>query len=100
MHDRLFANQNALAPQQLKSYAGALGLDRLRFETCLDNGKYASAIRKDMAVAAQAGVNATPSFGIGLTDSQDSNKVKVIRTLAGALPFNSFKTVIEGLLSQ
>jgi hypothetical protein len=53
-----------------------------------------------MAVAARAGVNAAPSFGIGFTDPQDPNKVKVIRALIGAVPFDSFKAVIEGLLSQ
>ena len=100
MHDRLFANQNALAPAQLKSHAEALGLDKSKFNACLENGKYAGEIREDMAVAARAGVNAAPSFGIGFTDPQDPNKVKVIRALRGAVPFNSFKAVIEGLLSQ
>ncbi len=100
MHDRLFANQNALALVQLKSYAEALGLDSPRFDTCLESGKYAGEIRKDMALGAKAGIKATPSFGIGFTDPEDPNKVKVVQTLRGALPFNSFKPVIEGLLSQ
>ncbi len=100
MHDRLFANQNALALVQLKSYAEALGLDSPRFDTCLESGKYAGEVRKDMALGAKAGITATPSFGIGFTDSEDPNKVKVVQTLRGAVPFNSFKPVIDSLLSQ
>ncbi|MDA2934453.1 thioredoxin domain-containing protein [Acidobacteria bacterium AH-259-D05] len=99
-HDRLFAHQSELTLVQLKLHAAALGLDSSKFDACLENGKYASEIRQDMAVAAKLGVTATPSFGIGFTDSEDPNKVKVVRTLRGALPFNSFKTVIDGLLSQ
>ncbi len=100
MHDHLFLNQKALTLQQLKSHAEALGLDGPQFATCLETGKYASEIRKDMAVAARVGIRATPSFGIGFTDSGDSNKVRVVQTLRGALPFNSFKTVMDGLLTQ
>jgi len=100
MHDRLFANQNALALVQLKSYAEALGLDSPRFDNCLESGKYEGEIRKDMALGAKAGIKATPSFGIGFTDSEDPNKVKVVQTLRGALPFNSFKPVIDSLLAQ
>lgn len=100
MHDHLFANQNALELIQLKSYAEALGLDRPKFDTCLESGKYAGEVRKDLALGAKAGITATPSFGIGFTDSEDPNKVKVVQTLRGALPFNSFKPVIDSLLSQ
>ena len=100
MHDRLFANQNGLAPVQLKSYAEALGLDSPRFDTCLESGKFAAEIRKDMALGTKAGIRATPSFGIGFTDSEDPNKVKVVQTLRGALPFKSFKPVLDSLLSQ
>ena len=100
MHDRLFANQNGLALVQLKSYAEALGLDSPRFDTCLESGKYAGEVRKDLALGAKAGITATPSFGIGFTDSEDPNKVKVVQTLRGALPFDSFKPVIESLLAQ
>ncbi len=51
MHDRLFANQNALAAQQLPSHADAVGLDGQKFKTCLDSGKYAAKLRKDLADA-------------------------------------------------
>ena len=100
MHDRLFANQNALTLAQLKAHAEAIGLDGASFNTCLESGKHESQIRSDMAVGAKLGIRATPSFGIGFTDAEDPSKVKVVQTLRGALPLNSFKTVIDGLLSQ
>ncbi len=38
MHDRLFANQNALSPEALSKHAEALGLDTTQFKECLDSG--------------------------------------------------------------
>lgn len=100
MHDRLFANQNALTLPQLKAHAAAIGLDSAKFNACLESGEHAPGIRSDMAVGTRMGISATPSFGIGFTDSKDPNKVKVVQTLRGALPYNSFKTAIDGLLTQ
>ena len=56
MHDRLLANQNALRVNDLFGHAGALGLDMASFQQCLDTGKHAEAIRKDMADGQKAGV--------------------------------------------
>ena len=100
MHDRLFANQNALAVVQLKAHAASIGLDPAKFGACLDSAEHATEVRSDLAVGNRIGITATPSFGIGFTDSEDPDKVKVVQTLRGALPYNSFKTVIDGLLSQ
>ncbi len=87
MNARLFANQKALAPEQLKTYAEALGLDMSKFDDCLGSGKHADEIRKDMAAGSKAGMRGTPSFGIGFTDSKDPDKVKVVQTIRGAQPF-------------
>ena len=45
MHARLFANQGALGLNDLPAHAEALGLDRAAFQTCLESGRYAEAIR-------------------------------------------------------
>ena len=100
MHDQLFGNQKALAPEQLRTYAAELGLDLTDFDSCLESSKHAAAIRKDMAAARTAGLTSTPSFGIGFTDPKDPNKVKVVRTLRGAQPYTAFKTALDSLLSQ
>ena len=45
MHDRLFGNQQLLAPQNLPGHAAALGLNAPTFEQCLAASKYAAKIR-------------------------------------------------------
>ena len=100
MHDQLFANQKALAPEQLRTYAEALQLDLSEFDSCLESSKHAKAVRRDMAAARAAGLTSTPSFGIGFTDPKNPNKVKVVQTLRGAQPFSAFKSTLDGLLSQ
>src|SRR5207247_198291 len=56
MHDRLFANQRALGGAQLPVHAQALGLTAQAFGECLDSGKYAAEIRKDLEDGQKAGV--------------------------------------------
>ena len=98
MHDRLYNNQTALKPTDLPQHAQALGLDMTKFQQCLDTGKYASLIRKDMAEAGTAGVTGTPTFMIGLTDPK-SSKVKVLKVLSGAQPYAAFKDALDNALS-
>ena len=99
MHTRLFENQKALGPTNLANYAQALGLDWPKFQQCLDSGKYAARIRKDLADGQQAGITGTPGFLFGLTEANDP-KVKVLKVLKGAQPYASFKGAIDSLLSS
>ena len=46
----------------LKAYAGELGLDTARFNTCLDSGTHAKGVSQDRRDAAQRGLRGTPSF--------------------------------------
>ena len=97
MHDRLFANQKALEPW--KGHAEAVGLDVSKFEGCLNAGKQAEEIRKDMAEAEKAGVTGTPGFFLAYTDPS-SSKVKTLVRLSGAQPFSAFKAQIDKLLAE
>ena len=97
MHDRLFANQNALAAEQLAGHAEAVGLDAGKFKTCLESGKYAAKVRKDLTDAQKAGVTGTPTFFIGLTDSKGS-EIKAVRKIVGAQNYAAFKDAIDSLL--
>ena len=97
MHDRLFQNQRALEPWG--SHAEALGLDVVRFDRCLNSGKFAEAIRRDMAEAVKARATATPSFVLGVADSSDSTKVKGLTFIRGAQPYSRFKAAIDAALS-
>jgi protein-disulfide isomerase len=85
-HDMLFTNQSALDVASLKSYASQLGLDSATFDQCLDSGKYAEEIQKDLQDGNQYGVQGTPSFFVnGLL-------------VSGAQPFSVFQAVIDAAL--
>ena len=98
MHGRLFNGQNALTADHLSAYAGALGLDVQSFQRCLDSNKYTVKIRQDLAEAQKVGVQATPSFLLGVAEP-DGSSVKVVKMIAGAHPYTVFKEVIDSLLS-
>ena len=48
-HDRLFANQQPLQPDDLKKHAAELGLDAAAFNACLDTSKYGERVRDGVA---------------------------------------------------
>ena len=98
MHDRLFANQNALGLKELPPHAKALGLDLPKFQQCLDGGKQAAKIRSDLADGQKAGVQGTPTFFLAVTEPNDTN-LKALRVIRGAQPYAGFKQAIDGLLS-
>ncbi len=98
MHDKLFANQQALKQEDLVKHAEALGLDMTKFKQCLDSGKRAEVIKKEMAEGQKAGVTGTPAFLIGF--SQPDGKVKATKKIVGAQPYASFKAAINEMLSS
>lgn len=87
-HDRLFAQPSKLSDADLKQHAVELGLDAAKFNACVDGRKYKGLVDADMKEADDAGVNATPTFFING------------RVVSGALPFESFKRIIDDELSQ
>lgn len=97
MHDRLFANQQNIAAADLPKHAEALQLNTSMFQQCLDSGRYAADIKKDIDVANSAGISGTPSFLIGVV--QPNGTVKITKKLVGAKPYAEFKTAIDSLLS-
>jgi protein-disulfide isomerase len=98
MHDRLFENQKSLEPAMLTAHAQAVGVDTKKFQTCLDSGKYAAEIRKDIAEANKLGITGTPTTVIGLTQPNDP-KIKILRVIRGAQGYNAFKAAFDELLA-
>lgn len=86
MHDKMFANQSTLGINDLKSYAKDLGLDQVRFDSCLDTGDYASKVNQQMTEAETAGLTGTP--GTFIND----------RFINGAYPYETFKSIIDELI--
>jgi protein-disulfide isomerase len=83
MHEKLFANQKALAVADLKSHAKGIGLDQAKFDKCLDSGDKAAIVEKNKQAGSEVGVTGTPAFFI--------NGVM----LSGAQPFSEFKSIID-----
>jgi protein-disulfide isomerase len=87
-HDKLFANGTALGVDNLKKFAGELKMDPAKFGECLDSGKYAAAVGKDMTDGVKIGVSGTPAFLING------------RFLSGAQPFSAFQEAIDDALTS
>jgi protein-disulfide isomerase len=83
MHDKMFANQRALSPANVETYAQELGLDLPRFKAALGDPKLKERIEADKKQAAQFGARGTPTFFVNG------------RKMIGAQPFAAFKTVID-----
>ena len=87
-HDKLFANQSKLAPDNLKQYAKDVGLDMARFEKDLADPGKKKRVDDDMAEARALGVTGTPGFFVNG------------RFLNGAKPFQEFAKVINAELER
>ena len=83
LHDRLFAMQDALDVESLKTYADELGLDTGAFNACLDEGRHAQSVDRDMAAGRSYGATSTPTLFING------------RPVLGALPLDVFDRIVR-----
>lgn len=91
--DRLFAvtpANNGLDLAQLPQIAEDVGLNRSKFEACLNSGKYAQKIQDQTDQAQAAGGRGTP-YSIIVSGDQTI-------PVSGALPLEQIKSMIEPLL--
>lgn len=100
MHDLIFANQKALSDADLKGHAETLGLDGAAYDACMTDDATNAQIRAEIAEAQSMGISGTPSFVIGLTDPEDSNKVRVTEYIRGAQPLPAFQTAVKNQLKE
>jgi predicted DsbA family dithiol-disulfide isomerase len=89
LHDLMFTEQDRLDIESLKEKAERLGLDRARFDACLDSGQHAERIRVDLRAGDRAGVSGTPSLYI--------NGIPVP---GGAAPYESIAELIDEELER
>ena len=92
-HDFLFQhqsgeNQGAFSVDNLKKFAGEVGLDTKAFTNCMDTEKFKAAVEESSYIASQLGVRSTPSF---LVNGQP---------IVGAQSFENFKALIDQFLEQ
>jgi len=96
LHDFFFENPDKLDISIVIASTEELGLDKGKFEKCVNN-KNEAEVNKDFEAGQQYGVRGTPSFFIGKTgDGKEMTGIYV----RGAQPFNVFKNHIDKLLSD
>lgn len=100
MHDMMFENQRELGVDNLKAFAGTIGLDAEKFDHCFVSKEVAKRIRDDIASGKKLGARGTPGFFLGLTDPNDSDKVTLSVYIKGARPIDDFKSAIDSLLES
>jgi protein-disulfide isomerase len=88
MHDRLFEKQNELSPAYYEQVAREIGLDVPKWKAAVEARRAQSLIQADMSAGNAVGANGTPTFFING------------RKLVGAMPFDSFKAVIDAELAS
>ena len=87
MHNKLFEGGVTGGVATFKKYAGEIGLDQAKFDSCLDSGEMANEVAKDMQDGQAAGVRGTPGFIING------------KLVSGAQPFSVFEAAIEAELA-
>ena len=95
MHGTLFENPMDFSLPALKQLAQKIGLQSEPFDRCLESGKYAPEVEKEIVEGTKAGVRGTPSFFIGSTGSGEKITGAMV---TGAQPLARFKQVIEEML--
>jgi protein-disulfide isomerase len=78
-------NQGAFSQNNLKGFAGLVGLDTNAFNTCFDSGKYTDVVTQETNEGRQRGVKATPTFFF------NGQRVE------GVLPVDQFAAMIDSL---
>jgi protein-disulfide isomerase len=83
-------NSGWASTENMKKFAyQILGLDKQKFDSCIDSQKYKSLVDNNMTLGASLGMQGTPSFIIVKNDGSNPE------TLLGAQPFPSFQSIID-----
>lgn len=98
MHDFLFANTSEWSGSSdpavfFRSYAASSGINVALFSTCLSSREMRTAVDRDKADAANAGINGAPVFWVNAPDGS-------VRLINGAYPFTRYQTVFDTFLSD
>jgi len=62
MHDLMFQARGQLSDEAIASMAARLQLDQQVFSFCLNSGRYAARVKRDLREGISAGVNGTPAL--------------------------------------
>jgi predicted DsbA family dithiol-disulfide isomerase len=99
MRKLLFENQSVLTVAAFLKHGEAIGLNNSLFQECLASEQQTIKIRKSVADARKSGVTGTPTFFLGVENS-DRKSTKVMDVIVGAQPYSEFKGAIDRILNQ
>lgn len=92
IYERTTSNGTGYSLDNLVPLAGELGLDKNKFKTCLDSGKFTKYVQDEETSGTTAGVNGTP--GNIILDTK-SGKTQMI---PGAVPLAQVKQAVDSFL--
>lgn len=92
IYERTTSNGTGFALDDLVPLAEELGLNGETFKTCLDSDKFAQKVKDQMDGGSGAGITGTPG---NIVINVKTGEAKL---LAGAVPFEEAKVVIDSLL--
>jgi len=99
MNHKLLAESSALGREDLFRDAETLKLDMAKFGGCFADDKTANRLRQSMREASALGIDGTPMFLLGIK-KPGSNKIKGLRMIEGAYPFEVFKETMDMLIAS
>ncbi|HSN92441.1 MAG TPA: thioredoxin domain-containing protein [Anaeromyxobacteraceae bacterium] len=88
MHDALFASAPALSDDDLVRAGQGIGLDAAKLREALASRRHAGRIERDQKLVTSLGASGTPGFFVNG------------RKITGAVPFESFKAVVDEELAR
>lgn len=83
LHHWMFDNRSNLSPETIGDQAAALGMDREKFDACIQAGTYRAHVEQDANEARSFGITGTPGFLVNG------------RILSGAQPYEAFTAIID-----
>ena len=92
--DRLFEvtpSNNGLAFSELSNIAEYVGLNRQKFDSCVNSGKYAEKVEKDYQNAVASGGSGTP---YSIVVAKSGQKL----VINGAQPYSAVKQILDAFL--
>jgi len=97
VHNFLFENPDKLDSASVISSSAGTGLDKAKFEACVNDKSKEKEITKDLEDGKKYGVRGTPSYFIGRTTDGDEITGTFVR---GAQPYSVFKEHIDEQLKE
>ena len=94
LYERTTSNGKGLPIESLVPMAEELGLDKGKFQECLDSGRYTEPVQEHFREGTESGVTGTPG-NILL-----NNQTGAVELISGAVPFDTLKKAIDQLLKQ